>query len=230
MTDLDKHFPANGTEPERPEARPAPYYPGMPSSGTPSTGGVPLAAPAPVTSPAPAAPPGAAPPPGTAPPHAPAPVPAPAPAAAPAPAPAPTPDPAPAPAKAAAAPEAVVKGRITIEDQVIEKIATMAALEVEGVAASSTRAAGPASGQSGAPGPAHDNEVSLDLRLAVEYGCAVMDVAKEVKRNVARMVSLMLGLRVAAVDITVEDVRAPARDQAPDGPDGHASGSFPSRP
>ncbi|GLZ06864.1 hypothetical protein Acsp03_43300 [Actinomadura sp. NBRC 104412] len=89
----------------------------------------------------------------------------------------------------------------------------MAALEVEGVAASSARAAGPASGQPGAPGsPAHDNEVSLDLRLAVEYGCAVMDVAKEVKRNVARMVSLMLGLRVAAVDITVEDVRAPARD------------------
>ncbi|MFI0356659.1 Asp23/Gls24 family envelope stress response protein [Actinomadura sp. 9N407] len=236
MTDLDKGFPGNGAEAPRPEGRSMPFFPSPPSSGPPSTGGVPLAAP-----PHPAARP--------APPAAPA-VPAPALPADPIRAdtvpaetvpadtvPAGTVPAGPIPADPvqthtthtipAATPAAVVKGRITIEDQVIEKIAVLAALEVAGVAGSAactarsepaetagTRAPVPVPGLD-APKPGvrvhlHDNEVTLDLSVAVEYGCVIMDVAKQVKTNVARVVSRMLGMRVIAVNVAVDDVRAPS--------------------
>ncbi|MFC5746725.1 Asp23/Gls24 family envelope stress response protein [Actinomadura rugatobispora] len=196
MTDLDKEFPGGGAEDPRPEVRSMPFFPGPPapgpSSGPSSTGGVPLPAPAPVPpSTPPAAPPAA-----------------------------PAPEERQAPAIPTATSAAVVKGRITIEDQVIEKIARLAALEVEGVAASSVRPSSPGGPAGGAPpegtgrpggrGPAHDNEISLDLTLTVEYGRVVMDVAKEVKTNVARVVSQMLGMRVVAVNISVDDVVLPA--------------------
>ncbi|WP_207400062.1 Asp23/Gls24 family envelope stress response protein [Actinomadura fibrosa] len=125
-----------------------------------------------------------------------------------------------------------VEGRITIEDEVIEKIAAIAALEVAGVVALTGRpgpgpgpAPGPVSAQGAAQGaeplrrpePAaggvrirlHDDEVTLDLGIAVEYGSVIMDVATVVKANVARVAGLMLGMRVAAVNVAVEDVRMP---------------------
>ncbi|MEW2355603.1 Asp23/Gls24 family envelope stress response protein [Spirillospora sp. NPDC029432] len=130
----------------------------------------------------------------------------------------------------------VVKGRVTIEDQVIEKIAVLAALEVDGVADAAARASWTGSGALGgsggageAGGPAslpaasgrplgephpHGHEVSLELGLTVAYGCPVMDVARQVRADVARMAGRMLGVRVVAVDISVEDVRPPAARNA----------------
>ncbi|MGP4028996.1 Asp23/Gls24 family envelope stress response protein [Actinomadura sp. 3N407] len=113
-----------------------------------------------------------------------------------------------------------VEGRITIEDEVIEKIAALAALEVTGVAALVARPDPAVPGQ--APGPAagragtgvrvvlDEDEVTLDLVIAVEYGSVVKDVAKVVKNNVARVAGVMLGARVAAVNVSVGDVRMPA--------------------
>ncbi|MBG6090276.1 Asp23/Gls24 family envelope stress response protein [Actinomadura viridis] len=135
----------------------------------------------------------------------------------------------------------MVKGRITIEDQVIEKIAALAAMEVQGVATSSARTSPPSPSETppglpGAPaapdGPRvrvhlHDNEVSLDLSVAVEYGCVVMDVAKEVKAHVARMVGQMLGMRVVAVNVSVEDVSMPAGGRPARAPGGTPGGARP---
>ncbi|MEU5883936.1 Asp23/Gls24 family envelope stress response protein [Spirillospora sp. NPDC047279] len=107
------------------------------------------------------------------------------------------------------------EGRITIEDEVIEKIATIAALEVTGVATLARRGE-PADGRPSGPGGRgvrihlRDNEVTLDLAVVVEYGSVIMDVAKVVKTNVARVVGLMLAMRVVAVNVSVEDVRMPA--------------------
>ncbi|MFS2292720.1 MAG: Asp23/Gls24 family envelope stress response protein [Actinomadura sp.] len=133
-----------------------------------------------------------------------------------------------------------VEGRVTIEDEVMEKIAALAALEVAGVAALLGRpgpaAAGPAAGQAAtgqaatgqaagggvrvvpredrAPdGDDSGDEVTIDLAIAVEYGCVVRDVAEAVKANVARVAGVMLGTRVAAVNVHVGDVRRPARAQ-----------------
>lgn len=116
-----------------------------------------------------------------------------------------------------------VDGRVTIENGVIGKIAALAALEVGGVAALV-----PPPGEA-APGPdaarartgvrvdldEAADEVTLDVAIAVEYGSVVKDVAKVVKANVARVTGLMLGTRVAAVNVSVEDVRMP---------EGHAAG------
>lgn len=130
-----------------------------------------------------------------------------------------------------------VEGRVTIEDEVMEKIAALAALEVAGVAALLDRPGPPAAGPAGqaAPGraggrpggdvrvvPREDrardgddsgDEVTIDLAIAVEYGCVVRDVAEAVKANVARVAGVMLGTRVAAVNVHVGDVRRPARAQ-----------------
>lgn len=51
--------------------------------------------------------------------------------------------------------------------------------------------------------------MGIDLTIVVEYGHVVMEVAAEVKANVARSVSLMLGMRVIEVNVTVNDVRLP---------------------
>lgn len=90
-----------------------------------------------------------------------------------------------------------VEGRITVGDEVAEKVAVLAALEVGGVCALGSgvrvRSAGDA--------------VTVDVGIAVEYGYVIMDVAAAVQAGVARMAGLMLGARVAAVNVTVEDVR-----------------------
>ncbi|WP_192808672.1 Asp23/Gls24 family envelope stress response protein [Actinomadura montaniterrae] len=102
--------------------------------------------------------------------------------------------PAPA-APAGAAPR--VEGRITVGDEVAEKVAVLAALEVGGVCGLGSgvrvRSAGDA--------------VTVDVGIAVEYGHVIMDVAAAVQAGVARMAGLMLGARVSAVNVTVEDVR-----------------------
>ncbi|MFA1544095.1 Asp23/Gls24 family envelope stress response protein [Actinomadura monticuli] len=94
-----------------------------------------------------------------------------------------------------------VEGRITIEDAVLEKIAALAALEVAGVS-------GPA--PAGTRVAVGEEDVTVELAIAVEYGCVIKDVAHRVQDNVARVASQMLGTRVAAVNVSVGDVRMPA--------------------
>ncbi|GLZ10874.1 hypothetical protein Acsp04_11090 [Actinomadura sp. NBRC 104425] len=200
MTDLDKGRPGEGGDAPHPEVRSAPFFPGLGgrAGGVPSSAGVPLSSPPPVPPPASGSPPAA-----PAPPRAEAGRP-----------PAPDSGPADRPAGEDAPPSpgttATVKGRVTIEDEVVEKIARLAALEVGGVAG---LAGGPErAGRPGTPGVRihlRDNAVTLDLAVAVEYGSVIMDVAKAVKANVARVIGLMLGMRVLAVNVSVEDVRVP---------------------
>ncbi|TDD79709.1 Asp23/Gls24 family envelope stress response protein [Actinomadura rubrisoli] len=238
MAELEKGGTGSGGEP-RPEVRSMPFFPGNP--GQPGPGGpvprpgTPLSAPTvspahsvPSASPAPSAPPAAAPAP-------------PAPSAPGAPGPSAPGTHAPvtpgAPlhggrssgegtarepdAPPGGGPGPGVEGRITIEDEVIEKIAVMAALEVSGVVALAGPAAGREPGDGAGQGGGrrqgaeavrvrlHDDEVTLDLGIAVGYGSVIMDVATAVKANVGRVAGLMLGMRIAAVNVSVEDVRMP---------------------
>jgi uncharacterized alkaline shock family protein YloU len=124
------------------------------------------------------------------------------------------------PGGAHAAPPAApprVEGRITVGDEVAEKVAVLAALEVGGVCALGSgvrvRTAGDA--------------VTVDVGIAVEYGHVIMDVAAAVQAGVARMAGLMLGARVAAVNVTVEDVR---RSPGPGSGEAGAAGSAPLPP
>lgn len=61
--------------------------------------------------------------------------------------------------------------------------------------------------------------MAVSLTIVVEYGHVVLEVASEVKANVARTVSRMLGMRVTEVNVSVDDVRLPGErrpDPAPE--------------
>lgn len=116
---------------------------------------------------------------------------------------------------------AVVKGRIRVADEVVEKVAALATLEVAGVVGLGEDPSGvleaigervaTVARKSGRGVSAHvqDRTVAIDVSIVAEYGHVVMDVANEVKNNVARTVSRMLGMRVVEVNVGVEDVRLP---------------------
>jgi uncharacterized alkaline shock family protein YloU len=191
MTELDKGYSGNGGEGPRPEVRSMPFFPGPSGQAIPNAAGAPPVPPPLV----PAQSPGGR--------HS------------------QQRDPSdhvpiqPLEGREPVSTGTPVKGRITIEDEVIEKIATLAALEVTGVAQLVGQGEPgdehhPGTGGRGVRIHVHDNEVTLDLSVIMEYGSVIMDVAKVVKTNVARVVGLMLGMRIVAVNVAVEDVRMPA--------------------
>jgi uncharacterized alkaline shock family protein YloU len=114
-----------------------------------------------------------------------------------------------------------VKGSITVADEVVEKVAALAALEVSGVAdmgGDLVRAfesvrerigIGQRRVNQGVNATIVGQEVAIDLTIVVEYGHVVMEVATEVRSNVARSVTRMLGMDVTEVNVTVDDVRLP---------------------
>jgi uncharacterized alkaline shock family protein YloU len=122
---------------------------------------------------------------------------------------------------------AVVKGRIKIEDEVAEKVAALAALEVDGVAdlgGDAERAlesvrerigVGQRRGNQGVRAKVTDREVAIDVTVVVEYGRVAMEVATAVKANVARQANHMLGMRVTEVNVTVDDVSLPGERRRP---------------
>jgi uncharacterized alkaline shock family protein YloU len=122
---------------------------------------------------------------------------------------------------------AIVKGRVQIEDEVVEKVAGLAAVEVDGVADLGGNVAralesvrehvgiGHKRATQGVRARIEDRQVAIHVTLVIEYGAVVMEVARAVKANVARAVSHMLGLRVVEVNVTVDDVSLPHR--APQG-------------
>jgi uncharacterized alkaline shock family protein YloU len=112
-----------------------------------------------------------------------------------------------------------VKGRIHIADEVVEKVAALAATEVEGVAdlggdferaIESVReriGLGSKRGDQGVKAEVKGHEVTINVTVMVEFGHVVLDVARRVQANVAAQTARMLGLRVVEVNVTVDDVR-----------------------
>jgi len=112
-----------------------------------------------------------------------------------------------------------VKGRIHIADEVVEKVAGLAAVEVEGVAdvggdfaraVESVReriGIGNKRGDQGIKADVKGNEVVISVTIMVEFGHVVLEVARQVQLNVARKTQRMLGLKVVEVNVTVDDVR-----------------------
>lgn len=126
------------------------------------------------------------------------------------------------------APGPEVKGRIHIADEVVEKVAALAAIEVEGVAdlggdferaVESVReriGIGNKRGDQGVKAEVKGSEVAISVTVMVEFGHVVLDVARRVQRNVAAKTQRMLGLKVLEVNVTVDDVATARREDAPD--------------
>ncbi|MEV0223464.1 Asp23/Gls24 family envelope stress response protein [Streptomyces sp. NPDC050704] len=117
------------------------------------------------------------------------------------------------------------RGRTTIADGVVEKIAGLAARDVLGVHAmgsgiSRTFGAvrdrvpggGARSATRGVKAEVGEVQTALDLEIVVDYGVSIADVARDVRENVIAAVERMTGLEVVEVNIAVSDVKLPEEE------------------
>jgi uncharacterized alkaline shock family protein YloU len=98
---------------------------------------------------------------------------------------------------------------LSIADRAVEKIAAVAAGEVDRASGAPRRLLGTTIGwpstsaRPRASAKVDDSTVSLKLFVSVEYPAPVRDVAAEVRERVARRVYQLTGLKVTEIDITV---------------------------
>ncbi len=117
------------------------------------------------------------------------------------------------------------RGGTRIEDSVVQKIAGIAAQEVDGVrmgGSTSQSIGGILSSVPGVGGSGQTRGVSVevgevesavDLTMTVEYGKSIPQVAEAVRRNIVNRIENLTGLRVTEVNITVNDVFFPQDEQ-----------------
>ncbi|MER7574064.1 Asp23/Gls24 family envelope stress response protein [Streptomyces sp. NPDC126514] len=123
------------------------------------------------------------------------------------------------------------RGRTTIADGVVEKIAGLAARDVVGVHAMGSgmsrtfgavrdRVPGGASKSvtRGVKAEVGEVQTALDLEIVVVYGVAISDVARAVRENVVSAVERMTGLEVVEVNIAVSDVKLPDEEEEEEEP------------
>ncbi|MCB5169463.1 Asp23/Gls24 family envelope stress response protein [Streptomyces bambusae] len=116
------------------------------------------------------------------------------------------------------------RGRTSISDTVVVKIAGRAAREIPGVhdmggGLSRTLGAVRDRVPGGRPNVGRgvkvevgERQAAIDVELVVEYGVPVPDVARDVRENVIAAVERITGLEVVEVNIAVTDVHLPGDD------------------
>lgn len=116
------------------------------------------------------------------------------------------------------------QGRTTIAETVVSKIAGMATREVDGVAGfggGAARAMGVvreripgarASSRQGVAVEVGERQAAVDLTIVVEYGVAIVELARAIRRNVIASIEQMTGLEVVEVNVSVVDLRMPGED------------------
>jgi uncharacterized alkaline shock family protein YloU len=124
------------------------------------------------------------------------------------------------------------RGTTTIADEVVEKIAGIAARQVEGVydlGGDVARVFATVRDRIGLGDDERENgnrgvsvrlegrNATVRVTLVIEYGYVVYSVAEKVRTQVIGSVENLLGLEVTAVDIVVDDVHVEDRDKAPAG-------------
>ncbi|MFJ4201868.1 Asp23/Gls24 family envelope stress response protein [Streptomyces sviceus] len=117
------------------------------------------------------------------------------------------------------------RGRTSIADIVVLKVAGIAAREIPGVydmGGGLSRTVGAVRDRvpGGRPNVGRgvkvevgERQTAIDLDLVVEYGAPVMDVAQDVRENVISAVERITGLEVVEVNVTVNDVRLPEDEE-----------------
>lgn len=119
----------------------------------------------------------------------------------------------------------VTRGRTSIADAVVAKIAGMAAREVPGVhalggglartmgAVRDRMPGSPASATRGVKVEVGERQSAIDLEVVVEYGIAIREAAGDVRENVIEAIERMTGLEVVEVNISVNDVHLPGEEE-----------------
>jgi uncharacterized alkaline shock family protein YloU len=110
------------------------------------------------------------------------------------------------------------RGRTSIADGVVAKVAGVAAREIPGVYALGTGVSRAfAAMRKAVPGGRPDvargvtvevgeKQCAVDLSIVVEYGAAIAEVAAAVRDHVIESIERMTGLEVVEVDISVDDI------------------------
>ena len=116
---------------------------------------------------------------------------------------------------------AAARGKTTIGNEVVEKIAGIAAREVPGVhdlggdvarVLSSVREKlhlGEESAAQGVSVKLDGRKAEITVVIVIEFGFQVFSVTEKVREKVISSVENLLGLEVVAVDVTVDDVHVP---------------------
>jgi len=117
------------------------------------------------------------------------------------------------------------RGRTSISDAVVRKIAGVATREIPGVhdlGAGPSRTVGSIRQRiPGSSGPKVERGVSvevgqrqaaIDLDVVIDYGVSIIDIARAVRGNVITSVEGMTGLEVTEVNVDVDDVYLPVED------------------
>lgn len=105
------------------------------------------------------------------------------------------------------------ESKLTFEDSVIEKIASIACQEVPGVLdmkggffSGISEQFGGYSLTKGISADVGEKEAAIDASIILEYGHSAPKVFEELKRNIAQSVGQMTGLKVVEVNVKVDDV------------------------
>jgi len=111
-------------------------------------------------------------------------------------------------------------GTIEIAPEVIEVIAGLATVEVDGVAGMS---GGLSSGiaellgrknlSKGVKVEVGQREAAVDVSIIVQYGRRIPEISTEIQRNVKRSIENMTGLHVVEVNVHIHDVHFKAGDK-----------------
>lgn len=118
------------------------------------------------------------------------------------------------------------RGDTTIADQVVAKLAGIAAREVPGVWAmgnaarrvfntlteripgSQTNVSGGVSVEKG------ERQTAIDVSIVIDYGASVIEVSEAIRRNIINAVESLTGLEVIEVNVNITDVHLPEDDSA----------------
>lgn len=115
------------------------------------------------------------------------------------------------------------RGQTTIADVVVTKVASVAAREVGGVhdlGGGVTRAVGSVTQRvgvgdertQGVSVEVGEREAAVDLTIVIEYGESIPRVSQAVRDNVIKRIEGITGLKVAEVNVTVNDLYFPGDD------------------
>jgi uncharacterized alkaline shock family protein YloU len=108
------------------------------------------------------------------------------------------------------------RGRTTIADRAVERIAAQAVTDVDDVGGAARRVLGLAVGGEDLDHPAEVSATvsgattALDVRLSLEYPASVGTATESVRRHLMDRVHELTGLAVSRVDITVTALRGSA--------------------
>jgi uncharacterized alkaline shock family protein YloU len=116
------------------------------------------------------------------------------------------------------------QGKTTIADVVVSKIAAIAAREVAGVhdlvmqgmggavTGLAQRVTGADTRSQGVSVEVGEREAAIDLKLTLDYGVSIPQVAEAVRRNIMNRLEAMTGLIVKEVNIDVTDLYFPEEE------------------